>query len=209
MCTFWSIQNAEQCFVLRCVCCCCLELTFYGLLKWRSAPAFKHSLQILRFIAAYPDWCCYYECINGWPLTIVYIALRFHYLCNVWLVERFIKLNKEDAVDRCKWRKVIKEARWSGWVWVGECFFWYQPTRVVPDQRLLNSRCCCCCSSVQFPLVLWHCWLSLRKSIQLVKIMWWGVGVVICLEWGTDSLHMLEPMPSPSPNPIISYLIKI
>jgi len=25
------------------------------------------------------------------------------------------------------------EAQWSGWVWVGECFFWYQPTRVVPD----------------------------------------------------------------------------
>jgi len=50
-------------------------------------------------------------------------------------------------MDRCKWRKVIKEARWSGWVWVGECFFWYRPTRVVPDQRPLNSRryCCCCC----------------------------------------------------------------
>ena len=55
------------------------------------------------------------------------------------------KLNKEDAMDRCKWRKVIKEARWSGWVWVGECFFWYRPTRVVPDQRPLNGRCCCCC----------------------------------------------------------------
>jgi len=27
------------------------------------------------------------------------------------------KLNKEDAVDRCKWRKVIKEVRWPGWVW--------------------------------------------------------------------------------------------
>ena len=26
------------------------------------------------------------------------------------------KLNKEDAMDRCKWRKVIKEARWWGWV---------------------------------------------------------------------------------------------
>jgi len=39
---------------------------------------------------------------------------------------------------------VIKEARWSGWVWVGECFFWYRPTRVVPDQRPLNGRCCCC-----------------------------------------------------------------
>ena len=28
---------------------------------------------------------------------------------------------------------------------MGECFFWYQPTRVVPDQRPLNGRCCCCC----------------------------------------------------------------
>ena len=53
------------------------------------------------------------------------------------------KLNKEDAMDRCKWRKVIKEARWSGWVWVGECFLWYRPTRVVPDQRPLNGCCCC------------------------------------------------------------------
>ena len=33
------------------------------------------------------------------------------------------KLNKEDAVDRCKWRKVIKEVCWPGWVWAGECFF--------------------------------------------------------------------------------------
>jgi len=24
------------------------------------------------------------------------------------------------------------------------CFFWYRPTRVVPDQRRLNGRCCCC-----------------------------------------------------------------
>jgi len=47
-------------------------------------------------------------------------------------------------MDRCKWRKVIKEARWSGWVWVGECFFWYRPTRVVPDQRPLIGHCCCC-----------------------------------------------------------------
>jgi len=27
---------------------------------------------------------------------------------------------------------------------VGECSFWYRPTRVVPDQRPLNGRCCCC-----------------------------------------------------------------
>ena len=53
-------------------------------------------------------------------------------------------------MDRCKWRKVIKEAWWSGWVWVGECFFWYRPTRIVPDQRPLIGRCCCCCC----------CWLE-------------------------------------------------
>jgi len=55
------------------------------------------------------------------------------------------KLNKENAVDRCKWRKVIKEVRWPGWVWAGECFFWYRPTRVFPDKRPLNGCCCCCC----------------------------------------------------------------
>ena len=65
------------------------------------------------------------------------------------------KLNKEDAMDRCKWRKMIKDAWWSGWVWVGECFFWYRPTRVVPDQRPLNGRCCCCCCLI-FALT-WRC----------------------------------------------------
>ena len=54
------------------------------------------------------------------------------------------KMNKEDAIDRCKWRKMIKDVRWSGWVWVGECFFWYWPTRVVPDQRPLNGCVCVC-----------------------------------------------------------------
>ena len=56
------------------------------------------------------------------------------------------KLNKEDAVDHCKWRKVIKEVHWPGWVWAGECFFWYRPTRVVPDKRPLNG--CCCISHI-------------------------------------------------------------
>ena len=58
------------------------------------------------------------------------------------LSERTVKLvnwTKEDAMDRCKWRKMIKDVRWSGWVWVGECFFWYWPTRVVSDKRLLNG----------------------------------------------------------------------
>ena len=47
-------------------------------------------------------------------------------------------------MDRCKWRKMIKDVRSSGWVLVGECFFWYRPTRVVPDKRPLNGCVCVC-----------------------------------------------------------------
>jgi len=39
------------------------------------------------------------------------------------------------------------------------------------------------------PLVIWNCWLGVRKSIRSVKIEWWGVGLVIYLEQGTDCLH--------------------
>jgi len=48
-------------------------------------------------------------------------------------------------VDRSRCRKLIKDVWWPGRVWVGECFFWYRPTRVVPDQRLLNSCVWCAC----------------------------------------------------------------
>ena len=43
-------------------------------------------------------------------------------------------LNKEDAMDRGRWKKLINIGWWSGW-WVGECFFWYRLTRVVPDKE--------------------------------------------------------------------------
>ena len=43
------------------------------------------------------------------------------------------KLNKEDTVDRYKWRKVIREVRWPGWVWAASArTFGYLNTRV-PD----------------------------------------------------------------------------
>jgi len=43
--------------------------------------------------------------------------------------------------------------------------------------------------------VLSCCWLGIRKSIWPVKIEWWGVGVVICLERGADCLHIIQLMP--------------
>ena len=54
------------------------------------------------------------------------------------------KLNKEDAMDCSRWKKLIKDVWWSGWVWVGECFFWYRPTQVVPDKGPLNGCACVC-----------------------------------------------------------------
>jgi len=83
-------------------------------------------------------------------------------------------LNKEDAVDHCKWRKVIKEARWSGWVWVGECFFWYRPTRVVLDQMPLNGRCCCCCCLKCHERGCMYVHFALA-SIMAGNIDWWLV----------------------------------
>jgi len=58
---------------------------------------------------------------------------------------------------------MIKEARWFGWVWVGESSFWYRPTRVVPDQRPLNGRCCCCF------FVKKSCWAIYLPCIFLQK----------------------------------------
>ena len=48
------------------------------------------------------------------------------------------------TTDCSKWRKLIEDVRWSGWVWVGECFFWYWPTRVVLHKRPLSSCVCVC-----------------------------------------------------------------
>jgi len=45
--------------------------------------------------------------------------------------------------------------------------------------------------------VLWHCRLGVRKSIRPVKTEWRGVGVVVCLEWGANCLHMVQVMPKP------------
>ena len=89
-----------------------------------------------------------------WQCCCDWFSLIFNREGDQWepremLCKRTVKhvnLNKEDAVDRSRWRKMIKDVRWSGWVWVGECFFWYQYTRVGRDKRPLNGcvRVCVC-----------------------------------------------------------------
>ena len=65
----------------------------------------------------------------------------------------------------------------------------------LPRQRRLSSRNPIS-RQLSLPSVLWRCWLGGRKGIRPVKIEWWGVGVVICLERGAD-LHMAQLMPLP------------
>jgi len=44
--------------------------------------------------------------------------------------------------------KADRDDWWPWWVWVGECFFWYRLTRVVPDkiQRAVKRLCVCVCT---------------------------------------------------------------
>jgi len=46
-------------------------------------------------------------------------------------------------------------------------------------------------------ILLQHCWLGVRTSIQPVKNECWGAGMVICLEQGANDLHMVKLMPMP------------
>ena len=43
-----------------------------------------------------------------------------------------------------RWRKLIQDVWWSGWLLVGERFFWYRSSRVVLDKRSLNGCVCVC-----------------------------------------------------------------
>jgi len=98
------------------------------------------------------------------------------------------KLNKEDAMDHSRWRKLIKDVWWSGWVWVGECFFWYRPTPKVLDKGLLNS----CIYNTCIPLLcaLCHvlCSNSVLTFIVSYLLIWICVGVIIKYVWGTRTL---------------------
>ena len=54
------------------------------------------------------------------------------------------KLNKEDAMDRCKWRKLIKDVRWSGWV----CWWVFLLVPAHPGSsgpKAVKRSCVCVC----------------------------------------------------------------
>lgn len=56
--------------------------------------------------------------------------------------------------------------------------------------------------NILLPLMLWHCWLSIMKSICPIKIEWWGISMSICLEQGANvwkwsgwcNFHLMTPL---------------
>ena len=61
-------------------------------------------------------------------------------------------LNKEDAMDRGRWKKLIKIGWWSVW-WVGECFFGWVFLLVPvhpgsPGQRAVKWSLLCYCITI-------------------------------------------------------------
>ena len=72
---------------------------------------------------------------------------------NAWSMKWRVRDQEEDqrgpgerlskrTVKRVNWTKRMLWIVVNGWTWVGECFFWYRPTRVVPDQGPLNGCVC-------------------------------------------------------------------
>ena len=49
---------------------------------------------------------------------------------------------------------------------MGECSFWYRPTRVVPDQRPLNGRCCCYHAIFGTAHIVCRAWSIKRQNVR-------------------------------------------
>jgi len=54
------------------------------------------------------------------------------------------KLNTDDTMDRSKWRKLIKDVRWPGWVWAG-LFLLVLAYPGSPGPTAVKRSCVCVC----------------------------------------------------------------
>jgi len=94
---------------------------------------------------------------------------------------------------------------WKQYVFVGIWFYTFFVSMCYPmrQERYFDNLHNLCLS-------LLHAFSALtllvgHQSIRPVKIDWWGVGVVVCLEWGACA----PADATASQNPIIAFLISI
>jgi len=83
------------------------------------------------------------------------------------------------------------------WSSDGSCKEWYCLDHIasMTDTLLfavISSVCLQCFDTVD---------CASGRASGLYKFEWWGVGVVICLDWGAGCLHMVQLMPLPSQIP--------
>jgi len=57
-----------------------------------------------------------------------------------------------------------------------ECFFWYRPTRVVPEQRPSNGCCCCVLASVVYRILLEY-----YVFLLFICFSYWGTSKFLLL----------------------------
>ena len=91
-----------------------------------------------------------------------------------------LKANNSYSVHR-KWENTLLPAMHMG--------------KVSSERHCTIKTVVCHVVCFNLPSVFWHSWLGITKSIRPVNIEWWGVGVVICLGWGADCLHVVQLMP--------------
>jgi len=134
--TFRTLRSSQPAYLRSSLHAChstrSLRLSNTSLL---SAPFVHTSFGSRSFSVAAPKiW-------NSLPLSL----RTCMYDCFMWRETTLVfTIRLENATDHSSWTKLTKDVWWSGWVWVGECFFWYRPTRVVPDKQLLNGCVCVC-----------------------------------------------------------------
>jgi len=89
-------------------------------------------------------YCCMSFYFSHRGSVVSEINGQYWYVTIHWLIYVFVCYYTVTTISR--WRKLIKDVWWSGWVWVGECFFWYWHTCVVPDKGPLIGcvRVCVC-----------------------------------------------------------------
>ena len=100
-----------------------------------------------------------------------------HFMC------RARGLNTEDAMVRSRWRERIGMIDDHDECWVGECFFWYRLTRVVPNKfhRAVKRLCVCVCLTLLVGRQEEH---PAHKKLSDGVLAWlsvWSVAQMICI----------------------------
>jgi len=110
-------------------------------------------------------------------------------------------LNREEAIGHIRWMKQIRDDWWPWHVWVGECFFWYLVTQVVPDkiQRAIKWLCVCVCMCVWVWVCVCYFYSSCDHELSIRS-------VTVTFRFDLDGIKMNEHVTSIGPR---SFCLKV